>query len=137
VKFDGYRIQLHKQGRALSLLSRSGKDMSDRFAAVIELARDLPARSLILDGELVACARHGAPDFYGLLLRRAKSPVSSRRCLARSMASSLGRGFFQGVFRPPLLPKALNPRPKLDVKTRADDTFRSIGARYHMLGADR
>jgi len=65
-------LQLHKKRRALRLLSRSGKDMSDRFAAVIELARDLPARSLILDGELVACAEDGAPDFYGLLLRRAE-----------------------------------------------------------------
>ena len=39
VKFDGYRIQLHKHGRDVKLLSKSGHDFTDRFPAIASIAR--------------------------------------------------------------------------------------------------
>lgn len=71
VKFDGYRIQLHKHGRTVQLLSRNGHDFSDRFPTIIVAAKAMPVRSLIIDGEVVACDQHGAPDFRALHLRKA------------------------------------------------------------------
>ena len=34
VKFDGFRIQLHKDGRDVRLFSRNGKDFTDRFPSI-------------------------------------------------------------------------------------------------------
>jgi ATP-dependent DNA ligase len=31
VKFDGYRVQAHKQGSSVVLFSRNGHDFTDRF----------------------------------------------------------------------------------------------------------
>jgi bifunctional non-homologous end joining protein LigD len=66
VKFDGYRIQVHKVGKDVVIFSRSGHDFTSRFADLAYVLRDLPVRSAILDGELVASDRAGVPDFAEL-----------------------------------------------------------------------
>ena len=70
VKFDGFRIQLHKSGDEVRLFSRSGKDFTERFPTIADAAAALPVGAII-DGEIVACDETGKPDFYTLLLRRA------------------------------------------------------------------
>jgi bifunctional non-homologous end joining protein LigD len=69
VKFDGFRIQLHKAGDEVRLYSRNGKDFTDRFSAIRDAVLCLPARSAVIDGELVACDSDGKPDFYALMRR--------------------------------------------------------------------
>ena len=54
VKFDGWRIQLHKQGRSVQLLSRHGHDITKPFRSIAEAVAGIPARAFIIDGELVA-----------------------------------------------------------------------------------
>ncbi len=71
IKFDGFRIQLHKWGDEVRLFSRNGKDFTQRFPTVAEAASALPTTHAVIDGEVVACDETGAPDFYTLLLRRA------------------------------------------------------------------
>jgi bifunctional non-homologous end joining protein LigD len=71
VKFDGYRVQLHKAGKDVVILSRNGHDFTSRFDTIAYLLRELPARSAVLDGEVVAHNRAGAPDFARLHLRSA------------------------------------------------------------------
>jgi bifunctional non-homologous end joining protein LigD len=71
VKFDGFRIQLHKSGNDVRLFSRNGKDFTDRFPNVTAAVAALPAAGAIIDGEIVAYDETGKPDFYTLLLRRA------------------------------------------------------------------
>jgi len=71
VKFDGFRIQLHKSGNDVRLFSRNGKDFTDRFPSVTAAVAALPAAGAIIDGEIVAYDETGKPDFYTLLLRRA------------------------------------------------------------------
>jgi bifunctional non-homologous end joining protein LigD len=73
VKFDGYRVQAHKAGKDVVIFSRNGHDFTSRFADIAYLLRDLPARSAILDGELVASNPAGVPDFVGLH-RRTTAP---------------------------------------------------------------
>ena len=34
VKLDGYRVQLHKNGRDVAIYSRNGHGFTDRFAAI-------------------------------------------------------------------------------------------------------
>jgi bifunctional non-homologous end joining protein LigD len=71
VKFDGFRIQLHKNGDEVRLFSRNGKDFTGRFPTVSQAVAALPVAGAIIDGEIVACDETGKPDFYTLLRRRA------------------------------------------------------------------
>jgi bifunctional non-homologous end joining protein LigD len=64
VKFDGYRMQLRiADGRAV-LRTRKGLDWTEKFATIARAAAEFP--DCILDGEVVALDKHGAPDFGAL-----------------------------------------------------------------------
>ncbi|HQS15907.1 DNA ligase D [Reyranella sp.] len=64
VKFDGYRLQLRVEDGDAHLRTRKGLDWTEKFAAIAHQAEKL--RDCILDGEAVALAAHGAPDFAAL-----------------------------------------------------------------------
>jgi bifunctional non-homologous end joining protein LigD len=53
VKFDGYRLQIHKAGDAITLYTRNGADWTDRFPHLASSLTSLPCRSAIIDAELV------------------------------------------------------------------------------------
>ena len=72
VKFDGYRVQLHKHGKAITIYSRNGFDFTQRFPAVACALAHLPTRTAIIDAEVVAVTAQGLPDFAALLRRTAK-----------------------------------------------------------------
>jgi bifunctional non-homologous end joining protein LigD len=64
VKFDGFRVQIHKLGDEVELYSSSGGDrFSQRYPQLPQLFRELPARSAIIDGEIVGSDAAGMPDF--------------------------------------------------------------------------
>jgi bifunctional non-homologous end joining protein LigD len=69
VKFDGWRIQLHKHERGASIYTRNGHDFTKRFPTVSGLVLLLPVRTCIIDGELSACTETGLPDFRALHFR--------------------------------------------------------------------
>jgi len=69
VKFDGYRVQVHKTGQHVNIFSRNGHVFPPRFETIAYLQRDLPARSAVLDGEIVASDHRGVPNFVRLHLR--------------------------------------------------------------------
>jgi bifunctional non-homologous end joining protein LigD len=73
VKWDGWRLQAHKDGATVRVFSRPGNDLSDRFSAIAKAVAGLPRRSVILDAELVAFGDDGRPDFR--LLRRKRAAV--------------------------------------------------------------
>ena len=76
VKFDGYRVQVHKAGWRARLLSRHGHDLTDRSPEVARAVASLQAESAILDGELVALNDDGLPDFRSLLHRAQDAPLA-------------------------------------------------------------
>ena len=67
LKFDGYRVQLHKAGLSSAIYGRNGGDFTRRFPAVAAAVPGLPTKSCVIDGELIAAGRHGQPDFLALL----------------------------------------------------------------------
>lgn len=69
LKFDGFRVQLHKRGREAVIYSRNGHDLTSRYPLIHQMLLNLPRRSLVIDAELVACAANGTPDFVGLVKR--------------------------------------------------------------------
>jgi uncharacterized protein YcnI len=69
VKHDGWRAQLHKAGDVVTIYSRNGNDVTQRFKSVAEAVAKLPAHSVIMDAEIIACDADGVPDFYALMHR--------------------------------------------------------------------
>ena len=67
VKFDGWRMQLHKVCDRVVVFSRNGVDMTDRFGMIRDKVLSLPAASAIIDAELVTCDSDGKPDFNALM----------------------------------------------------------------------
>ena len=51
-KYDGWRMAAYKDGTAVRLVSRAGKDHSRHFAEISAAIRALPPETLILDGEV-------------------------------------------------------------------------------------
>ncbi|WP_414463358.1 RNA ligase family protein [Hyphomicrobium sp. DY-1] len=74
LKLDGYRVQAHVEGDAVTLFSRNGNDLSRRFRTILSALSSFPARSAILDCELVACGEKGRPDFDRLVREGGRCP---------------------------------------------------------------
>src|SRR5258705_8248123 len=51
-KYDGWRMVAYKEGTAVRLVSRAGKEHSRRFVELAAAIRALPPATLILDGEV-------------------------------------------------------------------------------------
>jgi bifunctional non-homologous end joining protein LigD len=66
IKFDGYRFLAHVQRGRVLLITRNGKDWTDRFHAVAEALKGLKATTAILDGEAVVLDAEGRSDFQAL-----------------------------------------------------------------------
>jgi bifunctional non-homologous end joining protein LigD len=71
IKFDGFRVQAHIIGKTVRLYSRSGGQLSERYPQLVSALGELPTRSAIIDGEIVASDAAGMPDFWPLFLRSA------------------------------------------------------------------
>jgi bifunctional non-homologous end joining protein LigD len=63
IKLDGYRIQAWLERGKVRLLTRRGLDWSHRFAGIAKAIEALPAKTALLDGEIVAFAESGLSDF--------------------------------------------------------------------------
>jgi DNA ligase 1 len=69
-KLDGARIQVHKLERDVRVFTRSLKDVTAAVPEIVEAVSDLPARSIILDGEALAFSRNGMPEPFQVTMRR-------------------------------------------------------------------
>lgn len=62
-KYDGDRILAYKEGDRVRLLSRNGKDRTERFPGIAAAVRALSADTLLLDGEVVIFDKKASRDF--------------------------------------------------------------------------
>jgi bifunctional non-homologous end joining protein LigD len=69
LKFDGYRLLCMIQKGSTRLITRRGKDWTQRFPAVATAAVELPVENAIIDGEVVALDDRGISSFQ--MLQRA------------------------------------------------------------------
>lgn len=60
-KLDGIRIQVHRDGDEVRVYTRSLDDITARVPEVVEVARALPVRAVVLDGEALALGPDGRP----------------------------------------------------------------------------
>jgi len=70
-KYDGARIQIHKQGERVRIWSRRLTEVTDSIPEIGAIARNyLAGESFILDGEVVAIGKDGRPFPFQELMRR-------------------------------------------------------------------
>lgn len=69
-KLDGARIQVHKSNDRVAVFSRAANDVTVAVPEVVEIVRALPARDLILDGEVLSLTPQGRPQPFQVSMRR-------------------------------------------------------------------
>jgi DNA ligase-1 len=69
-KLDGARIQVHKSQDRITVFSRAANDVTVAVPEVVEATRALPARQLILDGEVLSLTPEGRPQPFQVSMRR-------------------------------------------------------------------
>jgi bifunctional non-homologous end joining protein LigD len=75
VAHDGVRIIARKKGARVRLYSRPGNDFTGRFPLIVEALARLRSRSIIIDGEAVACDGNGVASFDLIRHHRANDRV--------------------------------------------------------------
>jgi bifunctional non-homologous end joining protein LigD len=66
LKYDGYRLGCTKLGRRVRLESRRGNDWTENFPELARAVRELPARALLIDGEVTVLLPDGRTSFQVL-----------------------------------------------------------------------
>ncbi|HEV2851578.1 MAG TPA: DNA ligase D [Thermoanaerobaculia bacterium] len=66
IKYDGYRALCDIRDGEARLITRHGKDWTDRFTPIAREAAKLPVREAILDGEAVVLEPNGTTSFQAL-----------------------------------------------------------------------
>lgn len=70
-KFDGARVQIHKNGNSVTLFSRKLENVTNSLPDLVEIIRKhVKADSAILDGEAVAVDEDGRPRAFQEILKR-------------------------------------------------------------------
>jgi len=94
-KLDGARVQAHKDGEQVRLYTRTLNEVTDALPEIIAAVRDLPARTLVLDGEAIAYDTSGRPHPFQVTMRR-----FGRRLEVASLLTELPvRAFFFDCLR--------------------------------------
>jgi DNA ligase 1 len=69
-KLDGARIQVHKADDEVKVYSRNLRDVTAAIPEVVTVARTIPAREIVLDGEAIAMREDGTPHPFQITMRR-------------------------------------------------------------------
>jgi bifunctional non-homologous end joining protein LigD len=80
-KYDGDRILAYKEGVRVRLLSRNGKDRTERFPQIVRAVRRLRPDSLLLDGEAVVFDRQRVSRFQLLQQGNGEAAYAVFDCL--------------------------------------------------------
>jgi bifunctional non-homologous end joining protein LigD len=66
LKLDGYRVQARVSNGRVQLLTRKGLDWTHRMRPLAEALKALPAKAVLLDGEVVMLDENGLSNFAAL-----------------------------------------------------------------------
>src|SRR5688500_11717585 len=69
-KLDGARIQVHRAEDRVAIYTRNLNDVTSRLPEVVQAVRELDAREVILDGEVIALDAAGRPLSFQDTMRR-------------------------------------------------------------------
>jgi DNA ligase-1 len=60
-KIDGARVQIHRDGEEVRVYTRNRNDITRRVPELVAVARALPVRQVVMDGEAIAMGPDGRP----------------------------------------------------------------------------
>ena len=69
-KLDGARIQVHKVGDDVKVYSRNLRDVTAAVPEAVAVARAMPAREIVVDGEAIALRADLTPHPFQVTMRR-------------------------------------------------------------------
>ena len=69
-KYDGARVQIHKDGDNVQIFSRRLEKVTGSLPEIARMALQIKAKSAILDGEVVAMGKDGRPMAFQEILKR-------------------------------------------------------------------
>ena len=69
-KLDGIRVQVHRDGDDVAVFTRSLDDITGRVPEIVAVARSLPARAFVLDGEAILLRADGRPEPFQVTASR-------------------------------------------------------------------
>ena len=69
-KLDGVRVQIHKDADQVKIFTRHLKDVTANLPEIVEEARQLQLRQVVLDGEVLALRPDGRPHPFQTTMRR-------------------------------------------------------------------
>ncbi len=69
-KYDGARVQIHKDGKKVRIFSRRLEDVTRSLPEIVRLAQEVRADQAILDGEVVAIGKDSRPLAFQEILKR-------------------------------------------------------------------
>lgn len=88
IKYDGFRVRAAKEDGRPVLLYRRGSDVTSIYPEIAAAVAELPARNVVLDGELVVLDEQGRPRFDWLQERATqRSPMRVAAAMLRRPAS--------------------------------------------------
>lgn len=125
IKYDGYRLRVERQGKAVRLITKNGHDWTRRFPWIAAAALKNREPHFVIDGEAVVLGLDGVSDFNALHSRKHDCEVQlyafdvlalggeDLRPLPLSMRKAnlarLLRGRPDGMFVAPFEPGAIGP----------------------------
>ena len=80
-KLDGVRVQVHKDGTEVRVYTRHLREVTGAVPEVVAAVRTMPARRLMLDGEVLALQADGRPRPFQVTMRRFGRTLDDRAIL--------------------------------------------------------
>jgi len=82
-KYDGARVQIHKDGEKVRIFSRRLENVTSSLPDVVRIARQIKAKSAIMDGEAVAIDQDGRPMAFQEILKRFRRKYNVEKLAAQ------------------------------------------------------
>ncbi|MCX6673632.1 MAG: ATP-dependent DNA ligase [Methanothrix sp.] len=82
-KYDGARVQIHKEGDSIRIFSRRLENVTASLPEIVLAARQITAQSAILDGEAVAIGKDGRPMAFQEILKRFRRKYNVEKLAAQ------------------------------------------------------
>ncbi len=82
-KYDGARVQIHKEGDNIAIFSRRMENVTASLPEIVLAARQINAKSAILDGEAVAIGKDGRPKAFQEIMKRFRRKYNVEKLAAQ------------------------------------------------------
>jgi bifunctional non-homologous end joining protein LigD len=133
VKYDGYRVRAILDNDRARMLTRTGQDWTQRFAPIARAIESLPARSALVEGEVVATDERGVPSFADLQHALSHGESDTLRYMAFDLLHLDGQDL-RGMpleARKNLLRALIGAGPGADGPLRYVDHVRGSGSEFY------